>query len=90
MKVKSIAECSSWSILQYFWPALSDIGIESKKDAKIRNWYNQTPQLTLDTTRECDKNTIKHHKREPRCQLFPGRWPQDSNEEKRKHDKHKT
>ena len=24
MKVKSIAECSSWSILQYFWPALSD------------------------------------------------------------------
>ena len=27
MKVKSIAECSPWSILQYFWPALSD------------NWY---------------------------------------------------
>ena len=24
MKVKSIAECSLWSILQYFWPALSD------------------------------------------------------------------
>ena len=24
MKVKSIAECSRWSILQYFWPALSD------------------------------------------------------------------
>ena len=24
MKVKSIAECSFWSILQYFWPALSD------------------------------------------------------------------
>ena len=23
-KVKSIAECSSWSILQYSWPALSD------------------------------------------------------------------
>ena len=27
MKVKSIAECSKGSILQYFWPALSD------------NWY---------------------------------------------------
>ena len=27
MKVKSIAECSPWSILQYFWPALSN------------NWY---------------------------------------------------
>ena len=24
MKVKSIAECSPWSILQYFWPTLSD------------------------------------------------------------------
>ena len=24
MQVKSIAECSPWSILQYFWYALSD------------------------------------------------------------------
>ena len=24
MKVKSIAECSHWSILQYFWAALID------------------------------------------------------------------
>ena len=24
MKVKSIAECSLWNILQYFWPALSN------------------------------------------------------------------
>ena len=24
VKVKSIAECSDWSILQYFWPAFSD------------------------------------------------------------------
>ena len=24
MQVKSIAECSPWSILQYFWPALSN------------------------------------------------------------------
>ena len=24
MKVKSFAECSPWSILQYFWPALSN------------------------------------------------------------------
>ena len=24
MKVESIAECFPWSILQYFWPALSD------------------------------------------------------------------
>ena len=24
MKAESIAECSPWSIQQYFWPALSD------------------------------------------------------------------
>ena len=24
MKVKSIADCSTWSILQYFWPAWSE------------------------------------------------------------------
>ena len=24
MKLESIAECSTYSILQYFWPALSD------------------------------------------------------------------
>ena len=24
MKVESIAECSPWSILQYFWPSLSN------------------------------------------------------------------
>ena len=27
MKVESIGECSPWSILQYFWPVLSDGGI---------------------------------------------------------------
>ena len=26
MKVESIAECSNGSILQYFWPALSNYG----------------------------------------------------------------
>ena len=29
MKVKSIAECSPWSILQFFWPTLRD------------NWYKK-------------------------------------------------
>ena len=35
--------------------------IKVRKKAKIRNWYNQAPHLTQDTTRERDKNTIKHH-----------------------------
>ena len=38
------------------------IFISSKvsQEAKIRNQYNQVPHLNLDTTRESDKNTIKH------------------------------
>ena len=30
MKVESIAECSPWSILQYFWPAFSNNNIENQ------------------------------------------------------------
>ena len=30
MKVESIAECSLWSILQYFWPGQAIIGIENQ------------------------------------------------------------
>ena len=37
-----------------------------RKAAKIRNGFNQVPCLTRDTTWESDKNTIKHHKQEPR------------------------
>ena len=34
------------------------------KEAKIRNRYNQVPHMTQDTTRESDKNTMKHHTQE--------------------------
>ena len=30
MKVESVAECSPWSILQYFWPELSDDRLENQ------------------------------------------------------------
>ena len=46
--------------------------------------------MTQDITWESDKNTIEHHKREPRGQPFPSSRPQGSNEQTRKHDKHKT
>ena len=32
-----------------------------RKKAKIRNRYNQVPQLTQDTVKESDKNTKKYH-----------------------------
>ena len=34
------------------------------KEAMIRNRYNLVPHLTQDTTRESDKNTIKHNTQE--------------------------
>ena len=46
-------------------------GVKVRKEAKIRNRYNQMPHLTQDTTLESDKNTIKHHKQEPRVSPFP-------------------
>ena len=47
--------------------------MEVSKTAKIKNQYNQGPNLTQDTTWESDKITIRHHKQEPRGQLFPSR-----------------
>ena len=44
--------------------------VQNKKVAKVRNRYNQVPHLTKDTTLESDKNTIKHHKQEPRGRSF--------------------
>ena len=64
--------------------------IKVRKAAKVRNRYNQVPRLAQDTTWESDKNTIKHHKQEPRGQPFPSRLPQGSNKQTRKHNKHKT
>ena len=77
-------------LLIKFCTCFQNILLKLRKVAKIRNWYNQVPHLTQDTTWESDKNTIKHHKRETRGHSFPSRWPQGSNEQTRKHEKHKT
>ena len=53
--------------------------VKVRKTAKVPNQYNQIPHLTQDTTWESDKITIRHHKPEPRGQLFPVRWPLGSN-----------
>ena len=63
--------------------------VKVRNAAPIRNRYNQVPHLIQDTTLDSDKNTIKHHKQEPRGQL-PSRWPQGSNEQTRKHGNHNT
>ena len=38
MKVKSIAECSPWSILQYFWPALSNESVFKTNFGLLFEW----------------------------------------------------
>ena len=49
------------------------------------NRNNQVPHLTKDTKWDSNNLTIQHHKREPRGQPFPSRWPQESDEQTQKH-----
>ena len=52
MKVESIAECSPWSILQYFWPASSDNWswkpifclFESGRFTQVLLWFHYTDE----------------------------------------------
>ena len=55
-----------------------------------RNRYNQVLHMTQDTTWESDKNTIKHHKQDPRGQSFPSRCPHGTNEQTQKQDINNT
>ena len=64
--------------------------LQSKKGTKDQESIQSSTTPDPDTTWESDKNTIKHHKQEPIGQPFPIRWPQGSNEQTRKHEKHKT
>ena len=47
------------------------------------NRYNQVPHLTQDTNGKVTYSQIRHHKREPRGQPFPSRWPQGNNKQTR-------
>ena len=65
--------------------------VEVSKGAKIRNRYNQVPHLTQDTNGKVTKLIVRHHKREPRGQPFPSRWPQRTyNRRTQRHSKHLT
>ena len=52
MKVKSIAECSPWIILQYFWPAQAILRLENLFSDFLQ-WpfytgFTVLPKLTTD------------------------------------------
>ena len=55
-------------------------GSNPQPHSLIRNEYNQVPHLTHDTNRKVT-NSVIHHKREPRGQPFPSRWPQGTNKQ---------
>ena len=68
MKVESIAECSLWSILQYFWPALSDnwswksfFGLlEKGRFTKVLLYMVRKKERTLRSMRERPDKTTQN------------------------------
>ena len=53
---------------------VSDMCMQCKvEESKVRNRYNQVPDLTQDTLWEIDKYTKTLDTGEPRSQLFPSR-----------------
>ena len=66
------------------------ISYESKKGSKdkesIQASATPDPGYHMGKWQKHNKN----HKQESRAQPFPSRWPQGSNEQTRKHEKHKT
>ena len=63
---------------------------ESKKGDKDQEWIQSSTTPNPEYHMESDKNIIKHHKQEPKGQPFRSRWPQGSNEQMQKPDKHNT
>ena len=63
-----------------------------RKNAKIRNRYNQIPHLTQETIWESDKNTRKHHIQESQeVRPFPaGDHKAAMNRQDSMTDKHET
>ena len=59
---------------EYLWQRVTlDKVRQVGKVAKFRNRYDQVPHMTQVTIWQSDKNTIKHHTREPRGQQFLSR-----------------
>ena len=65
----------------------------SKKDGKDQETKQSKatpdPGYNMGKWRKIYSVYNKHHQQEPRGQLFPCRWPQGSNEQTWKHDKHR-
>ena len=56
---------------------------QSKKACKDQESIQSNTTLDPGYQWESDKLTVRHHKREPRGQPFPSRWPQGTNKQTR-------
>ena len=63
---------------------------KSKKDNKDQESIQSSTTRVPGYQKGKQQNHNKNHKQEPRGQPFPFRWPQGSNEQTWKHDKHQT
>ena len=57
--------------------------LQSKKEGKDQESIQSSTTPDPGYQWESNKLTIRHHKREPRGQPFPSRWPQDNNKQTR-------
>ena len=69
---------------------LIDFAFEVSKGANIRNRYNQVPHLTQDTNGKVTNSQLYTTNESQETNPFRSRWPQGSNEQMRKPEKHKT
>ena len=72
-----------WSLGGFFYPSKK----EDKDQESIQSSTTPDPVYQW----ESNKLTTRHHKREPKGQPFPSRWPQgNKNRRAQKHNKHTT
>ena len=65
------------------------VHLKVRNKAKIRNQYNQVPQLIQGTIWESDKHKKTSHTGEPRGLTYPSRWPTGCKEQTRQYDRQK-
>ena len=72
------------SLTKNFLEYCGALSVKVRKEAKIRNQYNQVPYLTLYGKVTKNKKT-SNNTREPRGQPFPSRWPQGCKKQTRQY-----
>ena len=80
---ESVSDCSkTWLCIKLIvYGYCPEETHESKKEGKDQESMQSSPHLTQDTNWKVTTSKIRHHKREPRGQLFPSGGPQGINKQ---------